>query len=127
MKAQSFQVRILKNQIAACLRLIALHVRSAILKLVDLENKLENAMSEQIQYSEAQIKEAFVKIRGCLKREWKPEMSSMINRLIGQKIKPNSPWNYRESFPIIQEMVNMGWRDWKIQQCLLTAEYLENN
>jgi hypothetical protein len=45
---QSFQVRTLKNQIAACLRLIALHVKSAILKLVDLEAKLEAAMSEQI-------------------------------------------------------------------------------
>jgi hypothetical protein len=56
MKAQSLQVRTLKNQIAACLRLIALHVRSAILKLVDLEAKLEAAMSEQLD-SFAKLKE----------------------------------------------------------------------
>ena len=48
MKAQSFQVRTIKNQIAACLRLIALRVKSAILKLVDLEQKLEVAMNQQL-------------------------------------------------------------------------------
>ena len=49
MKAKSFAVRTPKNQIAACLRLIALHVRSAILKLIDLENQLEVAVQDQIK------------------------------------------------------------------------------
>ncbi|MFM5933528.1 MAG: hypothetical protein ACKPKT_05295 [Dolichospermum sp.] len=49
MKAQSFQVRTLKHQIQACLRLIALHVKSAILRLIDLESQLEVAMNEQIK------------------------------------------------------------------------------
>lgn len=49
MKAQSFQVRSLKHQIAACLKLIAAKVKSAVLKLIDLESRLEEAMSEQLQ------------------------------------------------------------------------------
>ncbi|MFM8004799.1 MAG: hypothetical protein ACKO86_07590, partial [Dolichospermum sp.] len=48
MKAQSFAIRTLKHQIQACLRLIALHVRSAILRLIDLESQLEVAMNEQL-------------------------------------------------------------------------------
>lgn len=56
MKAQSFQVRSLKNQIAACVRLIKLHVKSAILKLVDLEQKLEAAMNEQLRNLEGIVK-----------------------------------------------------------------------
>ncbi|MFM8007602.1 MAG: hypothetical protein ACKO86_22280, partial [Dolichospermum sp.] len=47
MKAQSFAIRTLKHQIAACLRLIALHVKSAILRLIDFESQLEVAMNEQ--------------------------------------------------------------------------------
>lgn len=47
MKAQSFQVRTIKNQIAACLKLIAAKVKSAILRLIDLENQLEVAMNQQ--------------------------------------------------------------------------------
>lgn len=47
MKAQSFQVRALQHQIAACLRLIAAKVKSAVLRLIDLEEKLEVAMSRQ--------------------------------------------------------------------------------
>lgn len=56
MKAQSFTVRTLKNQIAACLRLIALRVKSAILKLIDLENQLEVAVQEQIKNAKVIIK-----------------------------------------------------------------------
>lgn len=48
MKAQSFQIRALQHQIAACLRLIAVKVKSAVLRLIDLEEKLEVAMSEQL-------------------------------------------------------------------------------
>ena len=48
MKAQSLEVRTLKNQIAACLRLIALRFKSAILRLLKLENQLEEAMKEQM-------------------------------------------------------------------------------
>ncbi|MFM6250049.1 MAG: hypothetical protein ACKPEQ_13010 [Dolichospermum sp.] len=48
MKAQSFAIRTLKHQIQACLRLIALHVKSAILRLIDLESQLEVAMNEQL-------------------------------------------------------------------------------
>ena len=39
MKPQSFQVRDLKNKIAACLRLIGLKVKSAVLRLIDLEER----------------------------------------------------------------------------------------
>lgn len=48
MKAQSFQVRDLKNKIAACLRLIAAKVKSAILRLLELEEQLKVAMEEQL-------------------------------------------------------------------------------
>ena len=48
MKAQSFQVRDLKNKIAACLRLIALNVKSAVLRLLDMEQQLELAMRDQL-------------------------------------------------------------------------------
>ncbi|MFM6198326.1 MAG: hypothetical protein ACKPE1_04125 [Dolichospermum sp.] len=57
MKAQSFQVRTLKHQIQACLRLIALHVRSAILRLIDLESQLEVAMNEQLDNKEKIVSE----------------------------------------------------------------------
>ena len=50
MKSQSFQVRDLKNKIAACLKLIGLKVKSAVLRLLDLEQKLEEAMSEQLSF-----------------------------------------------------------------------------
>lgn len=49
MKAQSLEVRTLKNQIDACLRLVALRFKSAILRLLDLESQLEKAMQEQIK------------------------------------------------------------------------------
>ena len=48
MKSQSFQVRSLKHQIAACLKLIELKVKSAILRLLDIEGQLEVAMEEQL-------------------------------------------------------------------------------
>ncbi|MFM6604925.1 MAG: hypothetical protein ACKPJO_11815 [Dolichospermum sp.] len=56
MKAQSFQVRTLKHQIQACLRLIV-HVKSAILRLLDLENQLEVAMNEQLDNKEKIVSE----------------------------------------------------------------------
>ncbi|MFM6312447.1 MAG: hypothetical protein ACKPGB_30110 [Dolichospermum sp.] len=57
MKAQSFQIRTLKHQIQACLRLIALHVRSAILRLIDLESQLEVAMNQQLDNKEEIVSE----------------------------------------------------------------------
>lgn len=48
MKSQSFQVRAIQNQIAACLRLITAKVKSAILRLIDLESQLEAAMNQQL-------------------------------------------------------------------------------
>ncbi|MFM6607133.1 MAG: hypothetical protein ACKPH3_24185, partial [Dolichospermum sp.] len=57
MKAQSFAIRTLKHQIQACLRLIALHVRSAILRLIDLENQLEVAMNQQLDNKEEIVSE----------------------------------------------------------------------
>jgi hypothetical protein len=50
MKAQSFQVRSLKHQITACLRLVAAKVKSAVLRLIDLESQLEVAMSKQFNF-----------------------------------------------------------------------------
>jgi len=48
MKFQSFAVRSLKNQIAATLKLIGMGVKKYILQLLQLEAKLEEAMSEQL-------------------------------------------------------------------------------
>ena len=46
MKTQSFQVRTLKNQIQACLRLIELKVKSAVLRLLELEEQLREELKK---------------------------------------------------------------------------------
>ena len=45
MKTQSIEVRTIKHQIQACLKLIELKVRSAVLRLLDLEEKLKKAIT----------------------------------------------------------------------------------
>ena len=50
MKSQSFAVRSLKNQIAATLKLIGMGIKKYILQLLNLEAKLEEAMSEQFNF-----------------------------------------------------------------------------
>ena len=46
MKAQSILIRTLKHQIASCLKLIELKVRSAVLRLLDLEEKLREELKK---------------------------------------------------------------------------------
>jgi hypothetical protein len=50
MKSQSFAVRSLKNQIAATLKLIGMGIKKYILQLLNLEARLEVAMSEQFNF-----------------------------------------------------------------------------
>jgi hypothetical protein len=126
MKPQSFLVRVIKHQIQATIRLIKQGSKEYILQLLTLDKELEEAMSEQLKYSEAQIQAAFSEVKACLKRQWKPEMTDVINRLVGQGIDPLGTWNYKAQFPIILEMAdNLRWRDATILVCLQTAEYLE--
>lgn len=49
MKSQSLAVRSLKNQIDATLKLIGMGIKKYILQLLNLEAKLEEAMSEQLK------------------------------------------------------------------------------
>ena len=46
MKTQSIEVRTLKHQIASCLKLIELKVRSAVLRLLDLEEQLKKELKK---------------------------------------------------------------------------------
>ena len=75
MKPQSFQVRDLKNKIAACLRLIGLKVKSAVLRLIDLQEKLEEAMTEQI-------------------KPWIKEVSDSINEIMESRKSPNGAYDF---------------------------------
>jgi hypothetical protein len=53
MIVQSFQIRTLKGQIAACLRLISLRAKAAVLRLIELEAQLEAAIAAQFQSAQA--------------------------------------------------------------------------
>jgi hypothetical protein len=53
MVVQSFEVRTLRGQIAACLRLIALKAKAAVLRLIELEENLEAAIAAQFQSAQA--------------------------------------------------------------------------
>jgi hypothetical protein len=126
MKSQSFAVRSLKTQIAATLKLIGTGIKKYILQLLDLEAKLEAAMSKQIKpcYSEAQIKEAFIKANGCIKRYWQPEMIELIPQLIGLKIRGCDPWDWMSQFAPIQKMDELGWSDREIVYCIDASKIL---
>lgn len=139
MKSQSFAVKSLKTQIAATLKLIGMGIKKYILQLLNLEAKLEAAMSEQIKpvaplqlslldiipcYSEAQIKEAFIKANGCIKRYWQPEMIELIPQLIGLKIRGCDPWDWMKQFAPIQKMDEMGWSDREMVYCIDASKIL---
>jgi hypothetical protein len=135
MKSQSFAVRSLKTQIAATLKLIGMGIKKYILQLLNLEAKLEEAMSEQIKpvqmslldmiprYSETQIKEAFEAVGGCLKRYWKPEMIEIIPSLAGKGIVESS-WDWMIQFPEVQKMEQLGWKDRVIGYAIDAANLL---
>lgn len=53
MIVQSFEIRTLKGQIAACLRLIRLKAKAAVLRLIELEAQLEAAIAAQFQAAQA--------------------------------------------------------------------------
>jgi hypothetical protein len=122
MKVQSFKVLSLKHQIQSCLRLIIGKVKSAIIRLLDLESALEAALNEQ--FSEIQVKEAFEKANGCLKRYWRPEMVGLIPRLIGLTLRSCDPWDWMVQFAPIREMAGMGWSDRQIVYCIDASKIL---
>ena len=54
MIVQSFEIRTIKGQIAACLRLIRLKAKAAVLRLIELEAQLEAAIAAQFQAAQVQ-------------------------------------------------------------------------
>ena len=143
-------VKKLKSAIARLKNQIAIGVRNArkyIIVLIDCENKLESieaavkpalkpvTKSTPVQlnlmdflvptYSEEQIKQAFIKVGGCLQRYWKPEMLRLIPELIGLKIRPSDPWDWMSTFAPIQEMERLGWSDRIINYCIGASKILK--
>jgi hypothetical protein len=130
----------LKNQIAIGVR----NARKYIIALIDCENKLASieaavqpplkSVTTPVQlnlmdflvptYSEEQIKKAFIKVGGCLKRYWKPEMFRLIPELIGLEVRPSDPWDWMSQFTPIQEMEKLGWSDRIICYCIGASKAL---
>lgn len=135
----------LRNQVSIGVK----NARKYILRLIDCENKLAsieaavqpaptapkvtnfipvqlNLMDflQQPTYSEKEIKEAFVKVGGCLQRYWKPEMVKLIPDLIGLEIRPSDPWDWMSQFAPIQEMERLGWSDRVINYCIGASKLL---
>lgn len=132
----------LRNQISIGVR----NARKYIVALIDCENKLASieaavepapkpvATPVQLNlmdflqptptYSEEQIKQAFIKVGGCLQRYWKPEMLSMIPKLVGVKVRPSDPWDWMSQFAPIQEMEKLGWTDRVINYCIGASKIL---
>ena len=83
------KIKVLKHQIQSCLKLIAQKIRMYVDRLICLETELERLERMETPDSpitEDEVKEGFVAIGGCLKRYWKPEMATIIPRLIGKNI-----------------------------------------
>jgi hypothetical protein len=119
----TFQIHVIKNQIEACLRAIANGVKSFVDRLVVLESQLEKLEGKVTQYTEAQIKEAFEAVGGCLKRYWKPEMTEIIPNLVGKGIVESS-WDWMIKFPEVQKMEQLGWKDRVIGYAIDAANLL---
>lgn len=134
----------LRNQIAIGIR----NARKYIIALIDCENKLASIeavvqpapkvatftpvqlnlmdfLMQQPTYSEEQIKQAFIKVGGCLQRYWKPEMVNLIPQLIGLEIRPSDPWDWMVQFAPIQEMERLGWSDRVINYCIGASKLLQ--
>jgi len=120
------KIKVLKHQIQSCLKLIAQKIRMYVDRLICLETeleRLERMETPDFPVTEDEVKEAFVAIGGCLKRYWKPEMATIIPRLIGKNI-PISAWDWRVQFPEVQEVERLGWRDRYIKYCIEAADWL---
>ena len=121
----SLQVSTLKNQIAACLRLIALRVKSAILRLLKLENQLEEAMTKQ--FSEEKIKSTFTEVGGDW-REWVPAFYQIIPQLRGLNLTGNeSYWLWVEKYPEemkVFDAIADDITDWQMSLCIMAAKKL---
>ena len=127
MNAAAVAIKKLKTVIAKLKRQIAVGIRNArkyILKLIDAENKLESVNVAQPSFSEAQIKEAFIKANGCIKRYWEPEMIELIPQLIGLKIRGCDPWGWMSQFTPIQKMDELGWSDSQMVYCIDASKIL---
>lgn len=136
----------LKNQIAIGIR----NARKYILTLIDVQDKLAaievavvpapvtkpitkstpvqlnllDFLSQQPKYSEEQIKNAFIKVGGCLQRYWRVEMLDMIPKLVGLEVRPSDPWDWMIQFAPIQEMEKLGWSDRLICYCIGASKIL---
>ena len=55
MKSQSIEVRTIKHQIQSCLKLIKLKVKSAVLRLLDLEERLNKELKKMMMTSPKQL------------------------------------------------------------------------
>jgi hypothetical protein len=78
MKRQSTLVLDLKQKIQATLKLIALRVKSLILQLLDLENQLEQAMSEQLDSTVKDLLAVFNERRDCLQESDSSQMPHLV-------------------------------------------------
>ena len=93
-------------------------------KSTPIQLNLMDFLNQQSKYSEEQIKNAFIKVGGCLQRYWKAEMLDMIPKLVGLEIRPSDPWNWMIQFAPIKEMEKLGWSDRTICYCIGASKLL---
>lgn len=147
-------VKKLKSAIAKLKNQVKIGVRNArkyIIALIDVENKLAaieaavvpapvkstsvaksapvqlsliDFLNQQSKYSEEQIKQAFVKVGGCLQRYWRTEMLEIIPKLVGLEVRPSDPWDWMVQFTPIKEMEKLGWSDRLICYCIGASKIL---
>lgn len=98
--------------------------KSPVAKSTPVQLNLMDFLNQQPKYSEEQIKNAFIKVGGCLQRYWRVEMLDMIPELVGLEVRPSDPWDWMVRFAPIQEMEKLGWSDRIICYCIGASKLL---
>lgn len=93
-------------------------------KSTPVQLNLIDFLNQQPKYSEEQIKNAFIKVGGCLQRYWRVEMLDMIPKLVGVEVRPSDPWDWMIQFAPIKEMEKLGWSDRLICYCIGASKIL---
>lgn len=115
----------IQNRLAAIEAVVApVPVTKPITKSTPVQLNLLDFLSQQSKYSEEQIKQAFIKVGGCLQRYWRVEMVEMIPKLVGLEVRPSDPWDWMIQFAPIKEMEKLGWSDRLICYCIGASKIL---
>lgn len=95
-----------------------------VIKSAPIQLNLMDFLNQQPKYSEEQIKNAFIKVGGCLQRYWRVEMLDIIPKLVGVEVRPSDPWDWMVQFAPVREMERLGWSDRLISYCIGASKLL---